>query len=119
MQRKDVTAFVDSLFPPVLAEKRDPSGLPVGPLDEECWKTLVALDPELTHPSSPRHSTGWAEGGRVLSVDELGGDMAGTEAAEEGSTVICFGNRELELAFVDHVARCLEKEFSELQVMTG
>ncbi|MFO8034613.1 MAG: Nif3-like dinuclear metal center hexameric protein [Candidatus Bipolaricaulota bacterium] len=44
MWRKDVTAFMDSLFPPALAEKGDPTDLQVGSLDEPCRSVLVALE---------------------------------------------------------------------------
>ena len=47
MRRADVTAYLDELFPPGLAEDWDHSGLQVGPLSAPCRRVLVALDFDL------------------------------------------------------------------------
>ncbi len=49
MRREEVIAYLDSLFPPVIAEDGDTTGLQVGALDEECRKVLVALELGLGH----------------------------------------------------------------------
>lgn len=47
MDRQDVVAFLNELFPPALAEEWDRSGLQVGPLDQPCRRVVVALDLDL------------------------------------------------------------------------
>ncbi len=49
---RDVTAFLDRLFPQSLAEGWDASGLQVGDLDKACNAVLVGLDLELEHLDS-------------------------------------------------------------------
>lgn len=44
MDRQDVVAFLDELFPPALAEDWDRSGLQVGPVEGACRRVVVALD---------------------------------------------------------------------------
>ena len=44
MRRADVTAYLDELFPPSLAEDWDHSGLQVGPLSAPCRRVVVTLD---------------------------------------------------------------------------
>ncbi|GAB4310269.1 MAG: Nif3-like dinuclear metal center hexameric protein [Candidatus Bipolaricaulota bacterium] len=48
MDRQDVVAFLDELFPPALAEDWDRSGLQVGPLERPCRRVVVALDFDLS-----------------------------------------------------------------------
>ncbi|HEU68940.1 MAG TPA: Nif3-like dinuclear metal center hexameric protein [Candidatus Acetothermia bacterium] len=47
MDRQDVVAFLNELFPPALAEDWDRSGLQVGPLEGPCRRVVVALDFDL------------------------------------------------------------------------
>ncbi len=47
MERRDVIAYLDELFPPNLAEDWDHSGLQVGDLSLPCRRVLVSLDLEL------------------------------------------------------------------------
>ncbi len=48
MLRREITAYLDELFPPALAEEWDHSGLQVGDLSLPCQRVLVALDFDLS-----------------------------------------------------------------------
>jgi len=48
VKRAEIVAYLDELFPPVLAEEWDHSGLQVGDLSLPCNRILVALDFELS-----------------------------------------------------------------------
>ncbi len=48
VNRRDIVAYLDELFPPILAEEWDHSGLQVGDLSLPCNRILVALDFELS-----------------------------------------------------------------------
>ncbi len=55
-------------------------------------------------------------GAELLLTGEIG-YHAGTEAAESGLAVVCFGHRESERPFVGHIATILGEAFSELEVL--
>jgi len=57
-------------------------------------------------------------GAELLLTGEMG-YHAGCEAGESGLTVACFGHRESEMPFVDHVGSLLRKQFGGLRVITG
>jgi len=58
------------------------------------------------------------EGAELLLTGEMG-YHAGCEAGESGLTVACFGHRESEKPFVDHVSSLLRKHCAELRVITA